>query len=144
MRISKNLRNRRLFKEAFKAGYKKALNEARQQRYKLNETVELAKLTPEQQEIADTFIAAAEEAEDEGVTDIEGILDHWQQLYADDVLYGDNPMQLWELGGICVHAFVSAGIFSGLNRRGMLKKNREITGILRSYADMRNDFNSRF
>lgn len=129
MRISRNLRNRRLFKEAFKAGYKKALNEARLLKEGLGGEAD--------PEVVETVVAAVEEAGEEGVADIEGIIDYWQQVYGDDVLYGYNtePLNVDELAAAFCEGFAQAGIKADCT---------ELADILQSYLDLRDDFESRF
>ena len=130
MRISRNLRNRRLFKEAFKAGYKKALRESR---VLLKEGDEVD--NPEWYEAVDTVEAAVQEAAEEGVTDVAGIIDYWQQLYADEVLYGDNPLEIDDLADAVCHGLELAGIKADWG---------EVADALQDYANMREDFRSQF
>ena len=87
------------------------------------------------QDVEETIVAAVEEAGEEGVTDIHDIIDYWQQLYADDVLYGDEPLGLDELTDAVCRGFEQAGIEVDC---------QEIADLLQSYADLRDDFESRF
>lgn len=127
------MRNRKLFKEAFKAGYKKALRQMR----KLNEAVDSTALDPAFQDVEETIAAAVEEAGENGVDDIHGIIDYWQQVYGDDVLYGYNtePLNVDELAAAFCEGFAQAGIKADCT---------ELADILQSYLDLRDDFESRF
>ena len=122
------MRNRKLFKEAFKAGYKKALRQMR----KLNESAD-----PRYQEVVETAAAAVEEAGENGVDDVHGIIDYWQQLYADDVMYGygAEPLSIDELANAMCEGFAQAGVSAS---------PQEVANLLQSYIDLRDDFESRF
>ena len=112
---------RHVFVEGYKAGYKKALNEAAGQQSELYE------------EIVSSFADATRDAMKYGERELIGILDHWQQLYGDDYLY-DDSINVTMLAKACLQG-VKAG---GLKNPRM--NTSTIAAILRQWKEEMDNF----
>ena len=78
----------------------------------------------------DYFTEIGNEAADAGVDDVHGVIDYWQQVYADDVMYGlegRKPMSFYEL---------TLAVAEGLNRGGIKVYPSDVASILKGYQDM--------